>query len=184
MLPDLCRSLCCFWACGCWGEWFRCSAALLSPNWDQCSPTRADSTSTCARLTATWLHFFTAGYYLLWRTAAPSQLCRSPRPPTRDESFLSSRVITWAHLFGLLLIAILTYVNVVGLRWGTLLQNLSTWTKFAAMAAFVVLGFAMGKGDWSHFQAHGVGLGMGLHPAQLISAMGVALIAVFWAYDG
>jgi len=25
---------------------------------------------------------------------------------------------------------------------------------------------------------------MGLHPTQLISAMGVALIAVFWAYDG
>ncbi|MGA2021281.1 MAG: amino acid permease [Candidatus Sulfotelmatobacter sp.] len=92
--------------------------------------------------------------------------------------------ITRAHLFGLFLIAILTYVNVVGLRWGTLLQNLSTWTKFAAMAAFVVLGFAIGKGDWSHFRAHGVGLTMGLHPTQLISAMGIALIAVFWAYDG
>src|SRR5437588_10979061 len=52
---------------------------------------------------------------------------------------------TRAHLFGLLLIALLTYVNVVGLRWGTLLQNLSTWTKFLAMAAFVVLGFVMGK---------------------------------------
>ncbi|MGA2412885.1 MAG: amino acid permease [Candidatus Sulfotelmatobacter sp.] len=92
--------------------------------------------------------------------------------------------ITRAHVFGLFLIAVLTYVNVVGLRWGTLLQNLSTWTKFAAMAAFVVLGFAIGKGDWSHFQSHGVGLTMGLHPTQLISAMGVALIAVFWAYDG
>src|SRR5713226_4131923 len=92
--------------------------------------------------------------------------------------------ITRAHVFGLLLIAILTCVNAVGLRWGALLQNLSTWTKFAAMAAFVVLGFAIGKGDWSHFRPHGVGLSMGLHPAQLISAMGIALIAVFWAYDG
>src|SRR5258708_30299589 len=92
--------------------------------------------------------------------------------------------ITRAHLFGLLLIAILTYVNAVGLRWGALLQNLSTSTNFAAIAAFVVLGFAIGKGDWSHFRPHGVGLSMGLHPAQLISAMGIALIAVFWAYDG
>ena len=92
--------------------------------------------------------------------------------------------ITRAHVFGLFLIAVLTYVNVFGLRWGTLLQNLSTWTKFAAMAAFVVLGFAIGKGDWSHFQSHGIGLTMGLHPTQLISVMGVALIAVFWAYDG
>src|ERR1700692_394037 len=68
------------------------------------------------------------------------------------------------HLFALFLIAALTYANVVGLRWGALLQNVSTWTKFAAMAAFVVLGFAIGKGDWSHFHAHGAGLSMGLHP--------------------
>jgi APA family basic amino acid/polyamine antiporter len=97
---------------------------------------------------------------------------------------LAGVTITRAHVFGLVLIAALTYVNVVGLRWGTLLQNLSTWTKFAAMAAFVILGFAIGKGDWSHFRSRGVGLTMGLHPTQLISVMGVALIAVFWAYDG
>jgi len=97
---------------------------------------------------------------------------------------LAGITITRAHVFALLLIALVTYVNVVGLRWGALLQNLSTWTKFAAMATFVVLGFAIGKGDWSHFHSHGVGLTAGLHPAQLISAMGIALIAVFWAYDG
>ena len=97
---------------------------------------------------------------------------------------LAGITITRAHVFALLLIGILTYVNVVGLRWGALLQNLSTWTKFAAMAAFVFLGFAIGKGDWSHFRAHGVSLSIGLHPTQLISAMGVALIAVFFAYDG
>ena len=93
-------------------------------------------------------------------------------------------VVTRAHLFGLVLIVVLTYVNVVGLRWGTLLQNISTWTKFTAMAAFVVLGFAIGKGSWSNFNPHGASLTMGLGPAQLISALGVGLIAVFWAYDG
>lgn len=91
--------------------------------------------------------------------------------------------INRAQVFALFLIAAMTYVNVVGLRWGALLQNLSTWTKFAAMAAFVILGFAIGKGDWSHFHSS-MGLSMGLHPAQLVSAMGIALIAVFWAYDG
>jgi len=90
---------------------------------------------------------------------------------------------TRAHLFGLALIAVLTFVNIVGLRWGALLQNLSTWTKFTAMAAFVVLGFAIGKGDWSNFHATGP-LSMGLGPTALISALGVGLIAVFWAYDG
>ena len=94
-------------------------------------------------------------------------------------------VFTRAHLVGLLLIVVLTWVNVVGLRWGALLQNVSTWAKFTAMAAFVLLGFAIGKGDWSHFSWQGTGgLTMGLGPGQLISAMGIGLIAVFWAYDG
>jgi len=92
---------------------------------------------------------------------------------------------TRAHLLGLVLIVVLTYVNAVGLRWGALLQNLSTWTKFTAMAAFVLLGFAIGKGDWIHFsQPTAGGLSMGLSPGALISALGVGLIAVFWAYDG
>src|ERR1700681_4494456 len=93
-------------------------------------------------------------------------------------------VITRAHLLGLLLIVVLTLVNVLGLRWGALLQNVSSGTKFTAMAVFVILGFAIGKGHWSNFQAHGVGLTMGVGPAQLISAMGVGLIAVYFAYDG
>ena len=92
--------------------------------------------------------------------------------------------LTRAHLVGLLLIIVLTYVNVVGLRWGALMQNVSTWTKFAAMAAFVVLGFAIGKGNWANFSGHGAGLTMGLSAGQFISAMGIGLIAVFWAYDG
>ena len=98
---------------------------------------------------------------------------------------LAGYPFTRAHAVGLLLIAILTCVNVFGLRRGALLQNISTWTKFTAMAVFVVLGFAIGKGHWSNFSAQGAGgLSMGLSPGQLISAFGVGLIAVFWAYDG
>jgi APA family basic amino acid/polyamine antiporter len=98
---------------------------------------------------------------------------------------LAGMPFTRAHAVGLVLIAILTYVNVFGLRWGALLQNISTWTKFTAMAVFVILGFAIGKGHWSNFTAHPPGgVTMGLSPGQLISALGVGLIAVFWAYDG
>ena len=92
--------------------------------------------------------------------------------------------LTRAHAVALLLIALLTWVNVTGLRRGAILQNVSTWTKFAAMAAFVLLGFAIGKGHWTNFSSHGVGLNIGLSPSQFVSAMGVAMIAVFWAYDG
>lgn len=94
-------------------------------------------------------------------------------------------VLTRAHIVALISIIAVTGINVVGLRWGTILQNLATWAKFAAMAAFVVLGFAIGKGDWSHFlAAPGQSLTVGLSSGQLVSAFGVALIAVFWAYDG
>lgn len=93
-------------------------------------------------------------------------------------------VISRAHVVALVLITVLTWVNVIGLRRGAILQNVSTWTKFTAMAAFVVLGFAVGKGHWGNFSSHGVGLSMSLTPGQFMSAMGVALIAVFWAYDG
>ena len=92
--------------------------------------------------------------------------------------------LTRAHVLALALIALLTWINVVGVRWGALLNNLSTWAKTLAMGAFVVLGFAIGKGSWSNFSAHGVGLSAGLSPGQLASALGVGLIAVFWAYDG
>ncbi|MFZ1917465.1 MAG: amino acid permease [Terriglobales bacterium] len=104
---------------------------------------------------------------------------------TRIVFSIAGIAFSRAHLVGLALIVILTWVNVVGLRWGALLQNVSTWTKFAAMAIFVVLGFAIGKGHWSNFTAQAPGgLSMGLSPGQLISALGVGLIAVFWAYDG
>jgi basic amino acid/polyamine antiporter, APA family len=98
---------------------------------------------------------------------------------------LAGMPFTRAHAIGLVLIAILTCVNVFGLRWGAFLTNISTWTKFSAMAVFVVLGFAIGKGHWSNFSAQASGgLTMGLSAGQLISAFGVGLIAVFWAYDG
>jgi len=98
---------------------------------------------------------------------------------------LAGMPFTRAHAVGVLLIGVLTCVNVFGLRWGALLQNVSTWTKFIAMAVFVVLGFAVGKGHWSNFTAQAPGgLSMGLSPGQLISALGIGLIAVFFAYDG
>ena len=97
-------------------------------------------------------------------------------------------VVTRAQVVALIMIAVVTWINVVGLRRGALLQNVATWAKFSAMAAFVILGFAVGKGDWHHFTSQrwttASGLTMGMDPGQLLSAFGIALIAVFWAYDG
>src|SRR5882762_3397591 len=56
--------------------------------------------------------------------------------------------LTRAHIVGLLSIVLVTAINVVGLRKGAVLQNVATWAKFVAMGAFVILGFAVGKGSW------------------------------------
>src|SRR5215472_2984949 len=95
---------------------------------------------------------------------------------------------TRAHLFGLISIVVVTGINVVGLRRGAVLQNVATWAKFLAMAAFVMFGIAIGKGHWGNFAAHAGGSGpgfmAGMSRNELVAALGVGLIAVFFAYDG
>ena len=81
-------------------------------------------------------------------------------------------------------IVALTAVNVVGVKRAVRFQNVATWLKYGALAVFVVLGFAIGKGSGAHFHPLAVreALTGGLYP--LMSAAGVAFIAVFWCYDG
>jgi APA family basic amino acid/polyamine antiporter len=95
--------------------------------------------------------------------------------------------LTRVHVVALSSVVIVTWINVIGLRRGAVLQNAATWAKFVAMGAFVILGFAFGKGHWSNFTQHGgsaPGIAMGMTATQLTSALGIGLIAVFWAYDG
>jgi len=82
-------------------------------------------------------------------------------------------------------IVFLTLINIWGLRRGVFLQNVSTWLKYAALAACVVFGFAIGNGSWSNIHFAG-GLAQVTTPSfpAFMSAMGVAFIAVFWCYDG
>src|SRR5512146_1912520 len=106
--------------------------------------------------------------------------------------FISAQHVVWSgfgitvnrtHLVALASIAFTTWMNVTGLRRGAVLQNIATWLKFLAMAAFVVLGFTLGKGSWSHFTqtgvaagAHASGLLLGGSFSGLMSAFGVALM--------
>jgi len=80
-------------------------------------------------------------------------------------------------------IILLTYTNVLGLKRGSALVNVATWAKFAAMGAFVLLGLAIGKGSWSNYTVS-LPLDQPVSISHIISGLGVALIAVFWAYDG
>jgi APA family basic amino acid/polyamine antiporter len=73
-------------------------------------------------------------------------------------------------------------VNYVGLRWGSRLQNWTTYLKTAAIAIIVgaVLFFAKGHGAVKNF----VEPGSGPFSFSLLGAFGIGLVASLWAYKG
>ncbi len=92
--------------------------------------------------------------------------------------------LTRGDLVSVGVIGFLSGINILGVRRAVTLQNAATWIKYLGIAGFVVLGFAFGKGTTAHFHLGGVREAFqgGFYP--LISAAGVAFIAVFWSYDG
>jgi basic amino acid/polyamine antiporter, APA family len=83
-------------------------------------------------------------------------------------------------LVAIAITVLLTVVNYFGVRFGSFVQNLFTVMKVAAIAAIVVLGFTMGHGNVQNFFPI-----WGL-PASgdLLGAIGIAMIATLWSYDG
>lgn len=97
---------------------------------------------------------------------------------------LGAFTLSRAQLVATLVIAVLTGINVRGVREGAIVQNVFTVAKVAAIALLVVVGFGSGKGSVAHFtplvgQALGPeGLKMGF-----LAAMGVAMSKALFAYD-
>ncbi|HZE22805.1 MAG TPA: amino acid permease, partial [Blattabacteriaceae bacterium] len=79
-------------------------------------------------------------------------------------------------------IALQTLINIFGVKKGAILQNVATWAKFGAIAIFVLGGLLLGRGSWDHFR-HSLVPAASEH-ASIVTGVGIALIAVFWAYDG
>jgi basic amino acid/polyamine antiporter, APA family len=90
-------------------------------------------------------------------------------------------LVTRGHLIALAAIALQTIINIFGVKKGAILQNAATWAKFGAIGSFIVLGFLLGRGSWAHYHESIPAAG---GPASMLTGLGVALIAVFWAYDG
>lgn len=88
--------------------------------------------------------------------------------------------ISAGQLAGVACIVLLSAANYHGVRWGVWVQNLSTFAKIGALAALVILGAWLGRGDWRHFAAAAGGGA----PRHLGSLLLVALIGALWAYDG
>ncbi len=89
--------------------------------------------------------------------------------------------VTHGHLIAISAIAVQTLINIFGVRKGAILQNIATWAKFAAIAIFVVGGLVLGRGSWAHYHQS---IPAAANAGSLMTGIGVALIAVFWAYDG
>ncbi len=77
-------------------------------------------------------------------------------------------------------IALLTWVNIRGVKFGGRVMSVFTAAKIAALLALIVAAFVSGKGSAAHF--------LPWWPSawtnELFSAFGLSMIAVLWAYDG
>jgi basic amino acid/polyamine antiporter, APA family len=80
-------------------------------------------------------------------------------------------------------ILVLTLLNTFGIRAGVAVQNVLTIFRIGAVVAIVVLGAVFGaKSGGMNF--HPLFPDVGLSLPGLLAPLGLALVAVFWTYDG
>jgi amino acid transporter len=83
---------------------------------------------------------------------------------------------TYVHYVAAAAIVLTAGLNYVGIRWSSLILNLTTGAKYGALVLLVVLAFVIGGGSATHFTEAGGAAHPGL--------FGLALVSVLWAYDG
>ena len=86
---------------------------------------------------------------------------------------------TYVHWVAAVAIATTATLNILGLRWGSLVQNLTTAAKYGGLLFIIVLALAIGLpqsgGHFTPLLPEG-----SFH----LGAFGLALVSVLWAYDG
>jgi len=80
------------------------------------------------------------------------------------------------HYIAAAAIAFNTVVAYRGVNWSAVIVNITTVSRYGALALLVVAAFVAGHGDFRHFVAPGGTVHVGLY--------GLALVSVLWAYDG
>ncbi len=77
-------------------------------------------------------------------------------------------------------IVIIAVINYYGVQFGGFVMNIFTFLKVAAIGGIIVLGFTLGNGSTAHF------FPLWGTPASgnLLGAIGVAMVATLWSYDG
>src|SRR5213083_1799402 len=85
---------------------------------------------------------------------------------------------TYVHYVAAGAIILTATLNYVGVRWSSLVLNLTTGAKYGALVLLVLLAFLVGQGDFGHFSRVAGG------GAVQSASFGLALVSVLWAYDG
>jgi amino acid transporter len=85
----------------------------------------------------------------------------------------------WVHYVAAVAIALTATFNYVGLRWGSLVQNLTTLAKYGGLLFIILLALAIGLPQTGGHYTPAVPDGS-FH----IAAFGLALVSVLWAFDG
>src|SRR5271168_3548862 len=125
-------------------------------------------TGTIAALAVGFAQYFAAAFPAL-KSATP--LIAFAVPGTKDGFHLLSE-----DVLAIVAIAVFTAVNIFGVKIGAWVVNVSTWIKFGVMAAFIVLGLAIGHGDWGHFAT--ASSTVPVATGQMVAGFATALIGV------
>jgi amino acid transporter len=85
----------------------------------------------------------------------------------------------WAHYIAAAAIAFTSTLNILGVRFGVGLQNVTTVAKYGGLLFIIALAFAVG------LPATGGHFAPAAPPGSFsVGAFGLALVSVLWAYDG
>jgi len=86
---------------------------------------------------------------------------------------------SWVHYVAAIAIALIAALNYVGVRWGSLIQNVTTVAKYFGLLFIVVAAIVIGiPKTGGHFTPL-------MPPGSFsIAPFGLAMVSVLWAYDG
>jgi basic amino acid/polyamine antiporter, APA family len=85
----------------------------------------------------------------------------------------------YVHYIAAIAIALVASLNIVGLRWSSILQNTTTIAKFGGLLFIIILAFALGLPKTGGYYTPAAPPG-----SFAFGAFGLALVSVMWAYDG
>ncbi len=85
-----------------------------------------------------------------------------------------------AQLTATAIVVVFTIANLAGVSRVAALQNALTATKLIVIAAFLLLGFTVGQGDWGHFSQ----MAGRTSSSPIAAQFAISLIFVFYGYSG